>query len=160
MSQEKLRQVSPEKLDRGEIIAIIGGVLLAVAVFLAWYHTSTSSAFTNSNIDGHTGSLSAWDVHPILRWLLLAAAAAPLILAWIIVREHQLSWPRGQMTMVVAIAALGLIVYNGIIDRPGNVGISLRFGFFLAIIGAGLMLVGSVMRQAETEIKRKPPGTI
>jgi archaellum biogenesis protein FlaJ (TadC family) len=160
VSEERLRQVSPEKLDRGEIIAIVGGVLLAIGVFLAWYHTSTSSAFADSNIDGHTGSLSAWDVHPILRWLLLAAAAAPLILAWIIVREHQLSWPRGQMTMVVAIAALGLIVYNGIIDRPGTVGISLRFGFFVAIVGAALMLVGSVMRQAETEIKRKPPGTI
>ena len=160
MSQERVRQVSPEKLDRGEIIAMVGGVLLAIAVFLPWYGTSNSSAFANSNINGHTGSLSCWDVHPILRWLLLAAAAAPLILAWIIVREHQLSWPRGQMTMVVAIAALGLIGYNGIIDRPGNVGISLRWGFFVAILGAVLMLVGSVMRQAETEIKRKPPGTI
>ena len=42
------------------------------------------------------GPFSGWDAHPILHWLLLAAAAAPLILAWIIVRDHQLSWPRGR----------------------------------------------------------------
>jgi archaellum biogenesis protein FlaJ (TadC family) len=146
------------RLGRSELFGALGGVLLALGVFLPWYATNAGNA--NAEIDGARGSFSAWDVHPILRWLLLAAAAAPLILAWIIVREHQLSWPRGQLTMVVAIAALGLIAYNGIIDRPGNVGISLRFGFFLALIGAGLMLVGSVIRQAETEIKRKPPGTI
>ena len=35
-------------------------------------------------IDGARGALSAWEVHPIMRWLLLAAAAAPLILTWIV----------------------------------------------------------------------------
>ena len=146
------------KLDRGEWVAAVGGVLLAISVFLPWY--STEAGNENSTIDGATGSLSCWDVHPILRWLLLAAAAAPFILAWIIVRQHQLSWPRGQMTMVVAVAAFGLIAYNGVVGRPGDVGISLKWGWFVAILGSILMLVGSVWRQSETEIKRKPPGTI
>lgn len=148
------------KLDRGEVVAIVGGVLLAIGIFLAWYGTSSGPDVVDSNIDGRTGSLSAWQVHPILRWLLLAAAAAPLILAWIIVREHKLSWPRGQMTMVVAIAAFGLITYNGLVARPGTVGISLKLGWFIALLGTLLMLAGSVMRQSETELKRKPPGTL
>jgi hypothetical protein len=146
------------KLDRGEWIAAVGGLLLAVSVFLPWY--STESGNENSTIDGATGTLSCWDAHSILRWLLLAAAAAPFILAWIIVRQHQLSWPRGQMTMVVAVAAFGLIAYNGLIDRPGDVAISLKWGWLVALLGTILMLVGSVWRQSETEIKRKPPGTI
>jgi bacteriorhodopsin len=97
-----------------------------------------------------------------MRFLLLAAGAAPFILAWIIVREHQLSWPRGQVTSVVAIAAIGLIFYTGIVDRPGDPSsaISLKWGWFVAALGAILMLVGSVMRQQETEVRRKPPGTL
>jgi len=147
------------KLDRGEMVAMAGGLLLAISVFLPWYGTDSANR-EFSLIDGASGSLSCWDVHSILRWLLLAAAAAPFILSWIIVRQHQLSWPRGQMTMVVAVAAFGLIAYNGVIDRPGDVGISLKWGWFVALLGSILMLVGSVWRQSETEIKRKPPGTI
>jgi hypothetical protein len=150
-----------QNLSRGELIASAGGILLAVAVFVAWYGTKASNH--NSNINGvHSGTFAAWDVHPILRWLMLAAAVAPLILAYIIVREHELSWPRGQVTSIVAIAALGLLFYTGIVGRPGDPSatISLKPGWFMAVIGAGLMLAGSFMRQAETEAVRKPPGVL
>ena len=153
-----------ENLSRGELIASVGGILLAIAVFVGWYSTSANP---NSNINGHHGGIhggtfSAWDVHPILRWLMLAAAVAPLILAWIIAREHELSWPRGQVTSIVAIAALGLLFYTGIVDHPGDPSatVSLQIGWFLAVLGAGLMLAGSFMRQAETEAVRKPPGVL
>ncbi|MDQ6915030.1 MAG: hypothetical protein M3155_04380 [Actinomycetota bacterium] len=151
--------MKPGNLQRGEWIAIAGGLLLALSVFLDWYHLSG-----NAVLQGHhaPASVSCWGAHPIMRWLLLAAGAAPLILAWIIIREHELSWPRGQVTMVVAIAALGLIFYSGIVDRPGDPSgdVSLRLGWFLALIASILMLVGSVMRQSESEAVRKPPGTI
>jgi hypothetical protein len=147
-------------LQRGEIIAVVGGLLLALSVFLKWYAAVSPLA----EIDGRrgVGTYSAWDIHPIMRWLLLAAAAAPIILAWIIARDHALSWPRGQMTSDVAIAARGLTFYEGIIDRPGSPSseIELRIGWYLAMLGGILMLVGSVRRQQESEIKRKPPGTI
>lgn len=148
------------KLKRGEIVAVIGGVVLAIALFIKWYESVSPLA----EIGGVTGrgTYSGWDVHTIMRWLLLAAAAAPLILAWIIVRDHTLSWPRGQLTSVVAIAAIGLLFYNGIIDRPGDPSsqIELEWGWYVAMVGAILMLAGSVMRQQETELRRKPPGTI
>jgi hypothetical protein len=63
-----------------------GGVLLVVAVFLPWYGTDPSNP--NSRVGGRTGSLTAWDVHAILRWLLIAAATAPFVLAWIILCGH------------------------------------------------------------------------
>ena len=150
----------PANLQRGEWLAMVGAVLLAASVFLAWYHLDNSKTILN----GHAGpaSLTGWQSHKIIRFLLLAAAAAPLILSWIIVREHELSWPRGQVTMIVAIAALGLILYEGVISKPGdpsgNVG--LRFGWFVALLGGALMLVGSVRRQSESEAVRKPPGTL
>ncbi|MCW3040512.1 MAG: hypothetical protein JWM31_2417 [Solirubrobacterales bacterium] len=148
------------KLSRGEVIAVIGGLMLLVGVFLKWY----AAVSVNATIAGEKGkgSYSAWDVHSIMRFLLIAAALAPLILAYVILRDHQLSWPRGEMTAVVAIAAIGLIFYNGVVDRPGDPSgeINLRLGWYLAFVGAILMLSGSVMRQQETEMRRKPPGTM
>ena len=139
---------------------MIGGVLLAIGLFLPWYHLENRLV----SIGGETGpaNLSAWDVHTILRWLLLAAAAAPFILAWIIWRGHALSWPRGEMTAVVAVAAIGLIGYNAFISKPGTVSslVSLRIGVFVSLLGAILMLVGSALRASAVERPRKPPGVI
>ena len=43
---------------------------------------------------------------PGMDLLLTAAAVAPWILVWIVVRGHKLSWPPGEVTMIVgAIAA-------------------------------------------------------
>jgi hypothetical protein len=147
------------RLSRFEWIAVAGGLLLALAVFLPWYGTSDNP---NAVIEGERGDLSAWQVHPILRWLMLLAALAPLILAWIVLREHELSWPRGEMTAVVAMAALGLVLYAGIVSRPGEPRsqISLQIGWFLAVIGIVLMMVGGAKRASEVERARKPPGVL
>jgi hypothetical protein len=148
------------RVQRGEWIAIVGGALLALGLFLGWYHLENPNA-SLGDVRG-PATLSGWEAHPVLRWLLLAASVAPLILAWIIANDHKLSWPRGQMTSVVAIAAFGLIFYSGVIDRPGDPSglVGLRFGWVVSIVGVLAMIVGSVMRQNETEIRRKPPGTI
>jgi hypothetical protein len=147
------------RLSRNEIVAAVGGALLAISVFLAWYQTNPDN--TAANIDGEKGSFSAFDIHPILRWLLLLAALAPFILAYIIVRGHELSWARGEMTAVTAIAAIGLVAYNGIIAKPGEPSsqISLEIGWYLALLASALMLVGSALRSAETGRARRPPGT-
>lgn len=149
------------RVRRGEWIALLGGALLAVAVFLPWYGLERNGVV--GDVTGGPGvTLTGWEAHETVRWLLLAAAVAPVILAYIIARDHALSWPRGQVTSIVAIAAFGLAAYIGVVDRPGdsNSLIGLRYGWFIALAGTLLMLVGSVMRQNESEIRRKPPGSI
>jgi hypothetical protein len=146
------------RLRGTELVGMAGGALLVVAVFLPWYGTDASNS--HSQVEGRTGSLSAWDVHPILRWLLLAAATAPFVLAWIILRGHALSWARGEMTMVTSIAAFGLVAYNGLIDRPGDIAISLKIGFFAALVATLVMIFAAAKRSSESERPRKPPGTI
>jgi hypothetical protein len=148
------------RLGRGELIAAIGAVLLALGLFLPWYETNPDNR--NAVIDGARGTLSGWAVHPILHWLLLAAAAAPLILAWVILRDHQLSWPRGEMTAVVGMIALVLVLYVGLIDRPGTPSgqISLKFGWFVSVLGCALIVAGGAMRAGGTERPRKPPGVL
>jgi hypothetical protein len=146
-------------LSRSEIVAMVGGVLLAVGLFLTWYKIDARNAIGDTQ---GPATLSGWEVHTIARWFLLAGAVAPLILAWIIWRGHALSWPRGEVTAVSAIAALGLIVYLTLIDKPGDTsGLThLRFGIFVSLLGAALMLAGSATRASSVERPRKPPGTI
>ncbi len=145
-------------LRRGEYIAMVGGFLLLVGLFLPCYGTSGLGT-----IDGAKGTFSYFDVHDISRWLLLAAAAAPFILAYIVAAHKKLSWPRGEMTMVVAVAAFGFLLYNCVINKPGSVPglVSLQWGFYVMVLATLLMLFGSLWRSsAEGERPRKPPGTI
>ncbi len=149
-----------DRLGRGELVAAAGGLLLAVCLFLPWYEADPDNP--NATIDGATGALSGWQVHQVLRWLLLAAAAAPFILIWIVIRDHELSWPRGEMTAVAAIAAFGLVAYSGLLDRPGQPSgaISLQLGYFGALLGTILMIAGGAMSAGQTERVRKPPGVM
>jgi hypothetical protein len=148
------------RLGRGEYLAVLGGLLLALSVFLPWYETNPDNR--NAMIDGVRGSVSAFEAFPILRWLLLAAAVAPLILAWIVVRDHKLSWPRGEMTAVVGVAASGLTLYVGLLARPGEppVEINLQIGYLVSVIGALSIAAGGAVRAGGSERPRKPPGVL
>jgi hypothetical protein len=148
------------KISRSEIIAAVGGLLLALGVFLPWYSPNTANR--NANVNGVRDAVSAFDTFSIMRWLLLAAAAAPIILLWIVIRDHELSWPRGEMTAVVGIIAFGLTMYVGVIDRPGEPPseIGLGIGWFISLLGTILIAVGGSYRASTTERPRKPPGVL
>ena len=150
-----------KQLDRGEALAVFGGVLLGISVFLAWYTLGNRYATLNSCHGPHS-SCTAWSSLLILRFLLLLTAVAPGILAWIIIRGHALSWPRGELTAVTAITALTMIVFRGLIDPPGvppgEIGVD--YGWFVALIGGLLILLGSVARARQSGARRKPPGVL
>ena len=149
-----------QRLSLSELVAVVGGALLLVGLFLPWYGLSDNP---NAVLAGsRDGPFTGWEVHTLLRWILLPAAIAPLILAYIIVRDHELSWARGELTAVVAIAAFGLVAFNGLIDRPGSPSgeISLQWGYFMALGGTLLAMGGSILRSAESGRERKPPGVL
>jgi hypothetical protein len=147
------------QLDRGELIAVLGGAILGLSVFLAWY-TLGDKYTVLGNCRGPNSSCTAWNSLLILRFLLLVAAVAPAVLAWIILRGHALSWPRGEMTAIIAIAALTFTVFRGLIDKPGTPPgeIGITFGWWIGLAGGLLILVGSVARTRESITTRKPPG--
>ncbi len=147
------------KLRRGELIAVIGGALLGIGVFLTWYKTGNGNSVLNG-VRGGDRRFSAWDSLQITRYLLVAGAAAPFILAYIVLRDHALSWPRGELTAVVAILAITLVVVRGVIIRPGTPPseISLEIGWFVALAGAIVMFFGAVSRSSQQGGPRKPPG--
>ncbi len=159
--QEKKKARASKKLTWHEFVAMAGGLLLAISVFLPWYNAENERAQIGDTGRG-PGDFTGFEVHDIQRWLLLAAAVAPFILAYIVLRGHKLSWARGEMTAVTSIAAFGLIMYTGVIDKPGEPKglIGLKYGWFLALLGVLAMLIGSALRASEVERARKPPGVL
>jgi hypothetical protein len=148
------------RLTRNELIGMLGGLLLAAGVFAPWYDSVSRLASIAGY--GGLGTHSGWEVHGILRFALLLAAIAPFVLAYIVVRDHELSWVRGELTAVLAITALGLVLYVGVVDRPGEPPgqIELAWGWYVSLLGCVLMLVGAARRTGEAERRRKPPGTL
>jgi hypothetical protein len=104
------------RLGRGELLAVVGGIALAVS----------------------------------------------LVVAWVIARDHQLSWPRGELTAVLGMIAFVLVVYVGVVSRPGRPRgeISLQTGWLEAVAGTLLICLGGATRAASTERPRKPPGVL
>jgi hypothetical protein len=148
-----------ERLSVNEVVAMFGGLLLGVCLFVHWY-TAVSPLATLAGARG-VGGQSGWETHALLRWPLLVMAIAPFILAYIVVRDHQLTWARGELTAVLSIFAFGAVLYVGVIDRPGDPAgqIELAWGWYLALLGALLMLGGSALRSGENARRHKPPGT-
>jgi hypothetical protein len=165
------------RLNRGRVL--IGGaasILLIISIlFLPWYSVDLSvpqrmpgQSFNADSFICGTGedSCTGFETFPIMRWALLLAALAPLILAWILVRGHKLSWTPGEMTMVAGFAATVLIVYNGIIDKPGTgpaeIGISLDYGYWTALLSAIVIAGTGFTRSVESapQRTRKAPGTV
>jgi hypothetical protein len=150
-----------KQLDRGEAVATVGGILLGISLFLSWYSLGNRYA-TLGGCHGPSTNCSGWSSLQFVRFLLLLAAVAPAILAYIIVRGHALSWPRGELTAVTALAALTMIVFRGLIAKPGTPPgeISVAYGWFVALLGGLLILVGAITRSRESAARRKPPGVL
>ena len=159
------------RLDqRRTIIGGLAGVLLLISIlFLPWYSLTDvpERAEQNAWMCGTDEfSCTGFETFPILRWLLLASTLAPLILAWVIVRQHKLSWAPGELTMVVGFIAMVLIAYNGLIDRPApddglEFGIGLDYGYWLALLCSITIAAVAFFRSLEGQSReRKAPGTV
>ena len=154
-------------------VGLTASLLLIVSVlFLPWFSYDTESIAPKEPVDEAwvcgvgEESCTAFETFPILRWLLLLAAVAPIILAWILVRAHKLSYPPGEMTMVAGFAAFVLILYNGIIDKPGSgpgeIGLSLDYGYWVALLSSAAIAGVGWTRSLESGARkgRKAPGTV
>jgi hypothetical protein len=149
------------RLQRGEYIGFVGVGVLLLSMFLPWFETASDNE--NATINGQRGSFNAWETYGTLDWLLLAACLAPFVLAWIVIRQHKLTWRPGEITMIVGMTALALIILNGVIlGRPGEPDseIGIKIGYLVGLLGAGMICAGGIIRQAEGDRARKPPGTI
>ena len=149
------------RLQRGEFIGFAGVGVLLISLFMPWFETNPDNA--NAEINGQSGEFNAFETYGTLDWLLVAACLAPFILAWIVVRGHKLTWRPGEITMIVGMTAFALIILNGVIlGRPGDPDseIDIKIGYIVGLLGSAMICAGGIIRQAEGDRARKPPGTI
>jgi hypothetical protein len=169
-AKEEKESVDFKRLHWAEFIGFIGAGILLGSLFLPWFSTSCDSKAgkvpagcnPNSNYGGKFGDFTAFQTYKIMDWLLVAACIAPFILAYLVVRQSKLSWRPGEVTMIVGMVAAALIWLNGIIlGRPGDtVDLGIEYGYFVGLVGANMILVGGLVRQALGGRTRKPPGVI
>ena len=152
------------RLTVGELLGMASALLMLLSLWLPWFSTDRNNP--NSVIDsagiGPGQSANAWETFGVLDYLLLAACTAPFILAWIVARGHELTWRPGEVTMIVGMAAFGLILCNGIIlgrPEPG-IGVSLEWGYLLALVASGGLMAAGFLRQALHSGAKKPPGVL
>jgi hypothetical protein len=157
------------KLQRYELVGVISSLLLLISLFLPWFHLSLAAADRTRNDAWICGvgdrDCTGWETFPINRILFLLAAAAPLILAYFILTSQTGKYPTGEVTMTVGFAVITLVLFNGLIDKPGSTiqeaGVGLRPGYLLALL-AGLLMAGAgAFRSLESGggAARRPPGT-
>jgi hypothetical protein len=159
--------VDTTKLSRSEVIGMIAAVVLIGSLFLEWFSLDPEGVTRDEEDDWVCGegnnTCTGFDTFPILRLLLLGAASAPFILAWIVIRGHALSWPRGELTAIVGLTAFVLIAYNGLVDKPSpnDLGVSLSYGYWVAILASLGIFISGGLRAVESGggSRRKPPAT-
>ena len=160
------------KLSPAELLGVVASVVLVLALLLLdWYSLTQTAAREANDPDAFICGVgqyecTGWETFPIMRWLLLLAAIAPPILAYIVVRGHKLSWAPGELTMVAGFTAFILILYNGVIDPPGavaaEIGVSKEIGYWVALAAAAGIAACGIGRAMESQkgAVRKAPGTV
>jgi len=155
------------RLERTELVGLASSALLVISLFLPWFSLTDTPERSEQGawvcgVDNF--DCSGWGTFPIGRWLFLAAAAAPVILTYFILTSQKGKYPTGEFTMTVGLAVIVLVGYNGLIAKPGGsgqFGVSLDFGYFLAILAGVVMAVAGALRSLESGggAERKPPAT-
>lgn len=157
------------RLGRFELTGFVCALIALASLFLMpWYSLDPEVPRNSGDWICGVNNLecTGWETFPRLRWILLAGVIAPLILAWILIREHKLTWAPGELTMIGAFTALVLIGYNGIIDKPGagraEIGVSLDYGYWVALLAGIGMAAGALFRSQEEAgpARRKAPGSL
>ena len=155
-------------LQKTELVGILSSVLLVASLFVPWFDLAETPERISQQawICGtNEYSCDAWSTFPIGRWLFLAAAAAPVILAYFIVRAQKGKYPTGEFTMTVGFIVIVLVIFNGILQKPGEsvdqIGISLDTGYWMALAAGILMAAAGALRSVEQGggAGRRPPGT-
>lgn len=136
----------PERIDARPVITVIGGALLLVSLFMTWYELpAVPPAITDTAIG------NAWFVFESLD-LVLAGTAIVAIYA-----AYEQVTGRGRLgeawLLVTGLLAL-VIVASQLLDGPPAAGVDAEpaTGAWLALGGAGAMLVGGVLSTARLSL--------
>jgi hypothetical protein len=124
----------PRRIDAGELVAALGGLLVIVALFLDWY-----------------GPADGWSAFEALDLLIAALALCAIAVA---ASSFGAGWPLGPRTLLPVGLLLLVVIAVQLADPPPAVpdGEQLQTGAWLALAGAALVLVGGILRTASISV--------
>jgi peptidoglycan/LPS O-acetylase OafA/YrhL len=120
----------PRKIDLGEALAAVGAVLLLVALFLEWFN-------------GFTGWEAFESLDLVLALLALAVIACALSLS---------DWLDSRLLAPLGLLLLFIVVVQLVEPPPGFGDEDPSTGAWLALAGAGLVLIGGALRVARISV--------
>jgi hypothetical protein len=134
----------PRRIDAGELVAALGGLLVIVALFLDWFGLGAG--------DGQTFGAAAtgWEAFEALDLVLAGLALVALAVA---ASTFGAGWPLSPRALVWVGALLTIIVAIQLAEPPPVArGLDLEAGAWLALAGSLLVLVGGILRISSISI--------
>jgi hypothetical protein len=149
-----------DKTTTGRLIAAVGGVLLVVSLFLSWYGVNVGGAAGQfaAAIDTSATGWQSLDIGDIVFFIVGLLAIAPAAFD-IFDLEIELPFDVGLVAVVGGIISVLWIILR-ILDKPGpdipaiagvDIGIGLKIGIFVGLIGAALVAFGGFRQQQEDD---------
>lgn len=138
------------RVTASERLAGAGGLVLLIGLFLKWYGIGGTISVNGVDIHNpYTTSFSGWHSVSVGRWIFLIAALLAIALALAKANGQTLNIP---ITPSVLLAGLGGISAVWILLRllfhPAD-HLSVKFGLFVALVGAGLLTFGAYQAMQE-----------
>ena len=139
------------KLRTGEWIAAVGGLVLLIAMFaFDWYEISGFGGLIEQfgEAVGVDTGIKAWDgqgfTGTIANLVILSAAVAAITLAIMTATARTIALPvaASAITAGLGIGAVMMVVLRMVFQPGPNEVVDLRFGIFLALIGAAAIAYG------------------
>ncbi len=158
------------KLRGGEMIAAIGGIVLLIALFFFDWYGIGASVSTPIGEFSIRGDFGAWDRQgffgTLANLVILAAGAAAVGLALLTVTSRTVALPvaGSALTAFLGIAAVVMVLARMVLQPLDNEFVDLKFGIWLALIGAAGVAIGgwqSIQEEGATSAHRsdRPPRT-
>jgi drug/metabolite transporter superfamily protein YnfA len=150
-----------EKTTTGRLVAAGGGILLIVSLFLSWYGVNIGGVAGQYAALAADTSANGWqslDIGDLVFLVVGLLAIAPAAFD-IFDLEIELPFDIGLVALAGGAVSIAWIVLR-IIDKPGpdipdvagvDVGIGLKFGIFVGLLGAVLIAVGGFLQQQEED---------
>lgn len=144
-----------------ELVIMIGGAVTLLFSFFTWFEYGASDSFGSSGDSVVLASPSAWGsgLFPLatlvpLFGLLMAVGVALTRFTSVEIPESIVGFGRTQIHLLLSgymvIITVAFFFYAGNAEE-GGVTVSAKFGYFLSLLGAIALLVGSILEYRETE---------
>jgi hypothetical protein len=138
----------------GELLSLAGAAAVLVSMFaLEWFGLVGIPGRTRRL----TGAENAWHAMPIVRWLMLAAALAPVIGVSIHIpqRSHGTKTSTGPVVTGLGTLTLGVLIVRVLVDLPSpREVVDQKLGAFLGLLGALAIALGGYETLRAERVRR------